>query len=364
MNTQSFNFSAGPSMLPPAVMQKIQEELLNWHNVGASVMEISHRSADFIAAAKQATKDFRDLLNIPENYHILFLPGGSWTQYAAIPMNLLDDFKSVAYVQTGYWGKLAANEAARYAPLNLVANAETRKFTMIPAQDTWKDFSDAAYLHYVDNETIHGVEFNFIPATKNNVPLVCDMSSNILSRPFDVSKFGLIYACAQKNAGISGITIVIVRDDLLKRKKIETTPSIINYAKQVEKESMLNTPPTFPWYVAGLVFQWLKQQGGVAEIAKRNAEKAKKLYDYLDSQQYYVNPVSRDCRSRMNVIFKLPTPELDAQFVKESEKQGLIGLKGHRAIGGIRASIYNAMPMAGVEKLLALMKKFASVHVI
>jgi len=353
-----YNFSAGPAMLPRDVMQQAHDEFFNWQGRGVSVMEISHRSADFEALALQTKNDLRDLLNIPSNYHILFLHGGGRTQFSAIPMNFLADFNSVAYAQTGYWGRLAAIEAMQYAPVNLVVNTQADGFMTLPLQDTWRDCSDAAYLHYVDNETIHGVEFNFIPAVKNAVPLVCDMSSNFLSRPIDVSRFGLIYACAQKNISIAGITVVIVRDDLLGRSVMPLTPSILNYGLEVKANSMLNTPPTYPWYLAGLVFQWIKKQGGVAEIARRNAEKSKVLYDFIDSEPFYVCPVARHCRSRMNVFFKTSSAELDAQFITFATTKDLIGLKGHKFSGGIRASIYNAMPMEGVEKLIALMKKF------
>ncbi|OGT53446.1 MAG: phosphoserine transaminase [Gammaproteobacteria bacterium RIFCSPHIGHO2_12_FULL_42_13] len=352
-----FNFSAGPAMLPVEVMQQAAAEFTNWHNLGVSIAEISHRSKDFENIVAQSKQDLRDLLNIPSNYHILFLAGGARTQFASVPMNLLDDYSKAAYVQTGYWGKTAGVEASRYCSVKTIAtNAENP--TTIPDPATWQDFSDCAYLHYVDNETIEGIEFDFIPDAKN-MPLVCDMSSNILSRPFDVSKFGLIYASAQKNISISGITVAIIRDDLLSRKKIATIPSIMDYSLQVKANSLYNTVPTYPWYLAGLVFQWIKKQGGVAELAKKNAEKAKRLYDYLDSQNFYRNSVEKRFRSRMNVIFKCPTPEQDVQFYQEAEKAGLLYLKGHRVLGGIRASIYNAMPLEGVERLIAFMKSFS-----
>lgn len=352
-----FNFSAGPAMMPTEVMQQARDEFLNWNNTGVSIAEISHRSQQFMDLAKQSIQDLRDLVKIPENYHILFLSGGSRTQFSAVPMNLLGNFKSTTYVQTGYWGKCAADEASRYTNVNRIANSESDNYLKIPDQKMWSDFSDSAYLHYVDNETIHGVEFNFIPESKN-IPLVCDMSSNFLSRPFDVSKYGLIYACSQKNIALAGITIVIVRDDLLKRKTHAALPSIMNYALQVKHDSMFNTPPTFEWYFAGLVFQWLKRQGGLESMAKKNAEKSEKLYAYLDSQDFYKNNVDKNARSRMNVIFKLPTPELDAEFVKIAAQNNLFGLKGHKILGGIRASIYNAMPMEGVDRLIAFMKSF------
>ena len=357
MQKNIFNFSAGPAMMPREVMQQVQSEFLNWQGMGVSVAEISHRGQAFMAVAEQSKKDLRELLNIPENYHILFLPGGSRTQFSAVPMNLLED-KSAAYVKTGHWGKVAALEAARYGDVKIVASSESNNFTCIPAQNTWEDFSNHAYLHYVDNETIQGVEFNWCPDS-NNIPLICDMSSNFLSRPFDVSKYGLIYACSQKNIAISGITIVIIRDDLLQRKSHVALPSIMNYALQVEYDSMYNTPPTFEWYFAGLVFQWLKRQGGLSAIAQKNAEKSEKLYQYLDSQSFYKNTVEKNSRSRMNVVFYLPTAELDAAFVKAAEEVGLIGLQGHKISGGIRASIYNAMPMDGVIRLIDFMKEFS-----
>lgn len=354
-----FNFSAGPAMMPAEVMQQARDEFLNWNHLGVSVAEISHRSQPFIDLAKQTEKDLRALLTIPENYHVLFLPGGSRLQFSAIPMNLIDDFKNAAYVQTGYWGKCAALEASRYLNVKVIANSESKNYSEILEEKMWQDFSDCAYLHYVDNETIHGVEFDFIPDSKN-IPLVCDMSSNFLSRPFDVSKFGLIYACSQKNMGIAGITVVMIRDDLLKRRAHPALPSIMNYALQVKNDSMLNTPPTFVWYFSGLVFQWLKKQGGLKAIAEKNAQKAQELYHYLDSQDFYKNNVDKKCRSRMNVIFKLPTPELDAEFLKFAAENNLIGLKGHKILGGIRASIYNAMPQEGVLKLIEVMQRFCA----
>ncbi|PIZ03921.1 MAG: 3-phosphoserine/phosphohydroxythreonine transaminase [Gammaproteobacteria bacterium CG_4_10_14_0_8_um_filter_38_16] len=359
MKKNIFNFSAGPAMMPIEVMQQAQAAFLNWHDLGVSVSEISHRSQPFIDLAKQSEKDLRELLSIPDHYHILFLPGGARTQFSAIPMNLKDDFKSAAYVQTGHWGKSAEQEASRYLTTKVIANSESTEYTTVPAQNTWDDFSDCAYLHYTDNETIHGVEFDFIPDVKN-VPLICDMSSNLLSRPFDVSKFGLIYACSQKNIAITGITIVVIRDDLLKRKPHSALPSMMNYALQMKHESMFNTPPTFEWYFASLVFQWLKKQGGLKALAQKNAEKSAKLYAYLDSQDFYQNRVEKKYRSRMNVVFHLPTPELDAAFVKAALQHHLFGLKGHTVLGGVRASIYNAMPMEGVDALISFMRHFVS----
>lgn len=346
-------------MMPAEVMQQVQAEFLNWHGMGVSVAEISHRSQAFIDLALKSKNDLRELLTIPENYQILFLAGGSRTQFSAVPMNLMGDYQNAAYLQTGYWGKCAAIEASRYVNVTQVANAESMQYTTIPAQTTWENFSDCAYLHYVDNETIHGVEFDFIPETEN-IPLVCDMSSNLLSRPVDISKFGLIYACSQKNIAIAGITIVIIRDDLLARKPHSALPSIMNYALQLKHDSMFNTPPTFEWYFAGLVFQWLKKQGGLAAMAQKNTDKSAALYAYLDSQNFYKTAVDKKYRSRMNVVFNLPTPELEAEFVKKAVENNLMGLKGHKIVGGIRASIYNAMPMEGVLRLVDFMKAFAS----
>lgn len=352
-----YNFSAGPAMMPAEVMQEAQAEFLNWHGLGVSVAEISHRGVPYMELTKQIEANLRELVGIPDHYRVLFLPGGSRTQFAAVPMNLMEN-KKAAYVQTGYWGSAAALEASRYGDIKIVANAESSHYTHIPLQNTWDDCSDCAYLHYVDNETIHGLEFDFVPDAQN-VPLICDMSSNFLSRPIDVSRYGLIYACSQKNIAITGITIVIIREDLLQRTPHAALPSIMNYALQVKHDSMYNTPPTFEWYFAGLVFQWLKRHGGLSVFAEKNAEKSGVMYDYLDSQHFYSNKVTRKNRSRMNVVFHLPTPALDAEFVREAHAVGLIGLKGHKIAGGIRASIYNAMPLEGVLQLVAFMQDFA-----
>lgn len=357
MNKTIYNFSAGPAMMPAEVMQQVQAEFLNWHGMGVSVAEISHRGAPYMELTKQIEIHLRELVGIPSNYHVLFLSGGSRTQFASVPMNLMAG-KKAAYVQTGYWGGAAALEASRYGQIEIIANTESSHYTHIPAQNSWNDFSDCAYLHYVDNETIQGVEFDFVPDAKD-VPLVCDMSSNFLSRPIDVSRYGLIYACSQKNIAIAGITMVIIRDDLLQRSVHPALPSIMNYALQVNNNSMYNTPPTFEWYFAGLVFEWLKRHGGLSVFAEKNAEKSGVLYDYLDSQHFYRNTVNRKNRSRMNVVFHLPTTELEAEFVREAHAVGLIGLKGHKIVGGIRASIYNAMPLEGVLQLISFMQHFA-----
>lgn len=346
--------------MPLEVMTQAQSEFLNWRGIGASIAEVSHRGPLFFDLTKKIEKDLRSLLNIPNHYRVLFLAGGSRTQFSAVPMNLLED-KTAAYVQTGYWGKAAAIEAARYGNVKVIANSESQQYSTIPMLHTWEDFSDCHYLHYVDNETIHGVEFDFIPES-HGVPLVCDMSSNLLSRPCDVSRFGVIYACSQKNIAISGITLVIIRDDLLKRKPHLALPSIMNYALQVKNDSMLNTPPTFEWYFAGLMFEWLIRQGGLESMARINAQKSAKLYAYLDSQDFYKHTVDKTCRSRMNVVFHLPSSELDAAFVAQANQVGLIGLQGHKIAGGIRASIYNAMPMTGVTALIDFMQLFQRQH--
>lgn len=355
-----FNFSAGPAMLPEEVMQQAQKEFMDWHNLGTSVMEISHRGKPFKAIAEESIQDVRDILNIPDNYHVLFLAGGSRSQFAMVPMNLLDNgsYKKTAYIQTGIWGQIAIAEAKRYCDVDIIADSENTRFTTIPEKKEWKTFDKQhAYLHYVDNETINGVEFPFIPES-NNIPLVCDMSSNIFSRPFDINQFGLVYACAQKNLGPAGITLVIIRDDLAKRTPLDATPSMFRYSLQVENNSMLNTCPTFPWYMAGLVLKWIKKQGGLEALGKKNQKKAEKLYNYIDKTDFYTNPVDHRYRSRMNVIFTLPEKSLDEKFVAEAEKVGLYGLKGHRFLGGIRASIYNAMPEKGIDTLVDFMKTF------
>jgi phosphoserine aminotransferase len=354
---QTFNFSAGPAMIPVEVMRQAHDEFLNWHGMGVSIMEISHRSNEFIEVAKQAELDLRDVLNIPKNYHVLFLPGGARTQFSTIPMNLLDSYSQVAYVHSGLWSGYAIHDAKNYGPINIVADAEPFEFLTIPSQTQWKNFDDAAYLYYADNETVHGLEFNEVPDV-GSVPIVVDMSSNLLSRPIDVSRYGLIYACAQKNIGMAGITIVIISDELINRKPMVTTPNMFKYKLQVESESMYNTPPTYSWYMTGLVLQWVKQQGGVQVMAERNQRKANKLYQFIDQHSFYQNKVDLKYRSRMNVVFQLPSKNLENEFVKQSEQAGLIGLKGHRCVGGIRASIYNAMPEKGVDLLIEFMQGF------
>jgi phosphoserine aminotransferase len=343
-------------MLPTAVLEKAQHEMSDWNGTGMSVMEMSHRGKEFMGIAAKAEADFRELLNISDDYAVLFMQGGASAQFAMVPMNLLRDKTAVDYVNTGAWSKKAIAEAKTYADVNVVASGEDSYFCDIPAFDSWKLDSRAAYLHYTPNETIGGVEFHWIPET-GDVPLVADMSSTILSRPVDVNKFGLIYAGAQKNIGPAGLTIVIVRRDLM-GQTIAKTPSVFDYQKMADNDSMLNTPPTYAWYLAGLVFEWIKQQGGLEAMAKINKRKADKLYAAIDGSDFYANPVARDCRSWMNVPFTLANAELDKTFLEQAEQRGLKTLKGHRSVGGMRASIYNAMPEAGIDALIELMADF------
>jgi phosphoserine aminotransferase len=352
-----FNFSAGPAALPLEVLEQARDELIDWQGGGMSVMEISHRSKAFIAVAERAEADFRDLLSIPRNYKVLFLQGGATGQFSAIPMNLATDNSVVDYVNTGSWSKKALGDARRYCNVNVAADAADSGYNSIPPVAGWKLSRDAAYLHYTPNETIGGVEFHFVPEI-GATPLVADMSSTLLSRPIEVSKFGLIYAGAQKNIGPSGITVVIVRDDLIGRAR-PGTPLVFDYKAMADEGSMLNTPPTFGWYFAGLVFQWLKRQGGVAAMADVNRAKSAKLYAAIDGSTFYRNPVAKECRSWMNVPFTLARPELDKQFLSEAQAAGLTNLEGHRSVGGMRASLYNALPLAGVNALVEFMQDFA-----
>ena len=355
--SRGYNFSAGPAALPEDVLNQAKAELLEWDGARASVMEISHRGKDFVALAAESERDIRELLAIPSNYKVLFLQGGATQHFAQIPMNLARRGEGADYVVTGDWGEKAVKEAKPTVGVRIAATSEATNYDRIPARESWDLDPKAAYLHYTPNETIRGVEFMSVPDV-GNVPLVADMSSTILSRPLDVSKFGLIYAGAQKNIGASGLVVVIVRDDLLARSP-KDIPKILNYAEQAAQDSMLNTPNTFGWYLASLVFKWLKKQGGLAAMAERNRAKATLLYDYVDGSGFYRNPVEKSARSWMNVPFTLPSEALDAPFLKESEAAGLLALKGHRAVGGMRASIYNAMPLAGVQALVDFMKDFA-----
>ena len=352
-----YNFSPGPAVLPVEVLEQAREEMLDWKGTGMSVMEMSHRGKAFISIAEAAEADIRELLAIPANYKVLFLQGGATAQFAGIPLNLSGPDNVVDYVNTGAWSKKAISEAKHYGKVNVAADAG-EPYTSIPAVDSWKRTPDAAYLHYTPNETIGGVEFHFVPDT-GGVPLVADMSSTILSRPIDVSKFGLIYAGAQKNIGPAGLTLVIVRDDLIGKAR-PATPAFMDFAAMAKEGSMLNTPPTFAWYLAGLVFQWLKRNGGLKAMGEVNKAKAELLYNTIDESGFYRNPVSKDARSWMNVPFTLAKPELDKTFIAEAKAAGLVTLEGHRSVGGMRASIYNAMPMEGLKALVDFMKHFAS----
>jgi len=355
-----FNFSAGPAMLPQAVLEKAQQEMLDWHGSGMSVMEMSHRGKEFMSIAAQAEADLRELMGISDDYAVLFLQGGASSQFAMVPLNLLGNKKSADYINTGAWSKKAIAEAKRYCDVNVAASSEESKFTTVPAQNDWSLNPDAAYVHYTPNETIGGVEFPFVPDT-GNVPLVADMSSTILSRPVDVSRYGVIYAGAQKNIGPAGLTVVIVRKDLMGNPSAGT-PTMFDYQVQAENGSMYNTPPTYSWYLAGLVFAWVKEQGGLAKMAEINKRKADKLYAAIDDSGFYANPVDPVSRSWMNVPFTLANPELDSVFLEESKEEGLTTLKGHRSVGGMRASIYNAMPEEGVNNLIAFMAEFERRH--
>ncbi|MAD17606.1 MAG: phosphoserine transaminase [Alteromonadaceae bacterium] len=356
--TKVYNFCAGPAMLPEAVMQQAQNEFINWQNQGCSVMEMSHRSKEFIALAETAEQDLRDLLSIPDNYKVLFTHGGGRGQFSAVPLNLSQEGDSADYIVSGSWSKSAVDEAQKYINVNIAATTTSEDgLVVMPVQDSWNQDPDAAYVHYCPNETVDGVEINWIPAT-GDIPLVADMSSNILSQPIDVSKFGVIYAGAQKNIGPSGLSVVIVRDDLLDKAR-SITPAIFDYTVIAKHDSMYNTPPTFAWYLAGLVFKWLKEQGGVAAMAERNKAKSDLLYSCIDELDFYSNNVAPEYRSRMNVTFHLKNAELDKQFLAEAENAGLKALKGHRIVGGMRASIYNAMPIEGVQTLVNFMQDFA-----
>lgn len=350
-----YNFSAGPAMLPETVMRRAAEEMLDWHGTGMSVMEMSHRGKAYVSIAEKAEADLRELLQIPSNYHVLFLQGGATGQFAAVPMNLLRGGQRADYVYTGSWSKKAIAEAKKYADVHVAASGEP-DLMHVPAQSEWQCSDDAAYVHYTPNETISGVEFHWIPEVGDK-PLVADMSSTLLSRPIDVSRYGLIYAGAQKNIGPAGVTLVIVRDDLI-GEALPQTPNVWDYKQQADADSMLNTPATYPLYVAGLVFEWLKGLGGLEAMAEINERKARKLYDAIDASAFYSNPVDPQCRSWMNVPFVLADSSLDGTFLEEAEAAGLTTLKGHRSVGGMRASIYNAMPEEGVDRLVEFMADF------
>ncbi len=355
-----FNFSAGPAMLPEAVIKQASEEMLNWHDEGMSVMEMSHRGKAFMSIASKAEADLRTLMSIPDNYKVLFLQGGASSQFGAIPLNLLGDKTTADYVNTGIWSKKAIAEAKRFCDVNVVATSEDSGFTTIPEFSTWTLNPDAAYVHYTPNETIGGVEFDTIPDT-GDVPLVADMSSTILSRPIDVSKFGMIYAGAQKNVGPAGLTLVIIREDLIGHAA-ENTPAMLNYKTHADNDSMYNTPPTYSWYMAGLVFAWIIGKGGLEGMGTINQRKSDKIYAVIDGGDFYGNPVEPRYRSWMNVPFTLKSADLDAAFLEQAAAKGLATLKGHRSVGGMRASIYNAMPEEGVDTLVEFMKEFAQAN--
>jgi phosphoserine aminotransferase len=350
-----YNFSAGPAALPLPVLEQARDEMLDWQG-GASVMEVSHRSRAFVAVAERAESDLRELLAIPPGYRVLFMQGGATAQFSAVPLNLAAAGETADYVNTGHWSERAIREARRFVTVRVAADEAASKYTTVPAPGSLRLSPGAAYLHYTPNETIGGVEFPYVPDA-GGVPLVADMSSTILSRPIDVGRFGLIYAGAQKNIGPSGITVVIVRDELLGRAR-EGTPSVFDYRAVADAGSMLNTPPTFAWYVAGLVFQWIRREGGLAAMEKRNRAKAELLYAAIDGSRFYTSPVAKECRSWMNVPFRLAKPELEKAFLAEAEAAGLAHLAGHRAVGGMRASLYNAMPLEGVAALVDFMRDF------
>jgi phosphoserine aminotransferase len=353
-----YNFSAGPAMLPEEVLKQAQAEMLDWHGTGMSIMELGHRGPEFKTVVEQSEADLRELMAIPKNYKVLFLAGGASAHFSMVPLNLFGARKSADYINTGIWSEKAIIEAKHYGIVNVAAELRNERVISIPPQSAWKLSADAEYVHYTPNETIGGIEFNWVPQT-GNIPLVADMSSMILSKPIDVSQFGIIYAGAQKNIGQAGISIAIVRDDLLK-DPLSGTPTLYSYKLQAENYSLYNTPPTYSWYLAGLVFAWMKKQGGVKYFAELNQRKSSKLYQYIDQQnEFYSNNIHPDCRSRMNVIFSLKDDELTTKFLDLAVQEGLTNLRGHRMVGGVRASIYNAMPEQGVDVLLAFMQEFA-----
>lgn len=352
-----YNFSAGPATLPREVLEQARDEFLDWQGSGMSVMEMSHRGREFMGIAEQAEQDLRQLMAIPDNYKLLFLQGGATAQFAMVPLNLLPARGSADYLLTGHWGKKAVAEARRFGGIKLAVDTTGSRYTTIPDTDDWQLSKDAAYVHYTPNETIAGVEFDDIPET-GDIPLVADMSSSILSKAIDVSRFGIIYAGAQKNIGPAGLTLIIIRDDLIGLAP-DSVPAMMNYKTYSDSGSMYNTPPTYSWYMAGLVFQWIKRKGGLKAMAEINARKATRLYDAIDnSGGFYVNPVDARYRSRMNVLFILKDEKLDKKFLEAATSKDLLQLKGHRTVGGMRASIYNAMPEEGVIALIDFMHQF------
>ena len=358
--TRVFNFSAGPAMLPTEVIEQAQQEMLDWRGSGMSVMEMSHRGKEFMEIATTAESDLRDLLGIPDNYKVLFLQGGASSQFAMVPLNLMHKTGAADYANTGSWSKKAIGEGKRYGEVRICATGEADGFNSVPAYSEWNLSADASYVHITPNETIGGVAFDGLPNT-GDVPIVADMSSTILSQPINVSDYGILYAGAQKNIGPAGLTIVIIREDLIGQAG-DNCPAMFNYATQSDAESMYNTPPTYSWYLAGLVFRWLKKKGGLSAMAEINARKAKKLYDAIDGNAFYRNPVAQANRSLMNVPFILKDSDLDADFLAGAKERGLVTLKGHRSVGGMRASIYNAMPEEGIDQLVAFMNDFAASH--
>lgn len=358
--TRVYNFSPGPAMLPEPVLRQAQAELLDWRGTGMSVMEMSHRSEAFRSIASSAEATLRELMAIPEHYRVLFLQGGATGQFAAVPLNLTGDGGRADYVDTGQWSKKAIAEGRRYLEVNVVASTAATGYSSVPPQSEWRLDPAAAYLHYTPNETIGGLEFHWVPEI-GDTPLVADMSSSILSRPLDVGRFGVIYAGAQKNIGPAGLTVVIVRDDLIDNVN-SRAPGVLDYKRQADADSMYNTPPAMAWYVAGLVFDWVKAQGGLTSLAERNQRKAHILYSAIDSSDFYENPIDPECRSWMNVLFILAEKALETTFLEKAEEAGLVALKGHRSVGGMRASIYNAMPEEGVVALATFMKDFEERH--
>ena len=354
--SRAYNFCAGPAALPQAVLEQAQQEMLDYRGLGVSIMEMSHRDNVFVEIAEQAEKDLRDLMGISDDYTVLFLQGGASSQFAMVPMNLLGEGQTADYINTGQWSKKAIKEAGRYGKINVAASSEDTNFSTVPPQDSWNLSDNPAYVHYCPNETIGGLEYSFVPAL-GDTPLVADMSSTILSRPVDVNQYGLIYAGAQKNIGPAGLTLVIVRKDLL-GKAASSVPAMLNYQIHADNGSMYNTPPTYAWYLSGLVFSWLKKQGGVGNMGEINQRKAEKLYGFIDNSGLYSNPVEVISRSRMNVPFVLADDRLDKPFLDQAQAAGLLNLKGHRSVGGMRASIYNAVPEAAVDALIGFMAEF------
>lgn len=360
MSKRAHNFCAGPAALPTAVLQRAQAEMLDWQGKGLSVMEMSHRSDEYVAIAEKAEQDLRDLLSIPSDYKVLFLQGGASQQFAEIPLNLLPEDGTADYIETGIWSKKAIEEARRYGNVNVAASAKGYDYFAIPGQNEWRLSKDAAYVHYASNETIGGLQFDWVPQV-GDTPLVVDMSSDILSREIDVSKFGLIYAGAQKNIGPSGLVVAIIREDLLGRAR-SVCPTMLNYKIAADNGSMYNTPATYSWYLSGLVFEWLKEQGGVAAMEQRNKAKKDLLYKAIDASDFYSNPIQASARSWMNVPFRLADEKLDKAFLAGADARGLLNLKGHRSVGGMRASIYNATGLDAVEALVAYMAEFEKEH--